>query len=270
MLNDIFEALSAKKWVFIAGCNNSGTWLIYRFLAQHGKIDFLTFEGKNSFFMSWRTFKERMFWNKYIKVPGLGKPKLELTRVWTEFLERSRDPPLFPILGVYLLKYDWLKHRATRSGDYILEKSPPNCVRIPWLREKFPDSKFICVIRNGYAVSEGILRRDPKVPERGFNIQRSAEHWYNANKIMFQDLEKMVKEKKLSIDDFVIIKYEDFCENPINELRKIEHMLKITNWNYIDIEKIRNLNDTQISRLSSQDVQTIENIASEMLEKFDY
>jgi hypothetical protein len=270
MLNNFFEALNDKKWVFIAGCNNSGTWLIYRYLAQHGNIDFLTFEGKNSFFMSWRTFKERIFWNKYIKIPSLGKPKLELTRVWTEALERSRNPPIFPLLGLFLLKYDWLKHRATRGGEYILEKSPPNCVRIPWLREKFPNSKFLCVIRNGYAVSEGIMRRNLKVPERGFNIQRSAEHWYKANKVMFTDLEQMIEEKKLSIDDYVIIKYEDFCENPINELSKIEQMLKISDWSYKDLENIRNFNDAQISRLSSQDIQTIKIIASEMLEKFDY
>lgn len=270
MFRDIVDAFLVKNWVFIAGMNNSGTTMIDRYMGQHPEINSMSIEGKTSFFMSWRTWKERLFWNRYIKIPKLGRPKTKLTRIFTDDVDRSRYPPLLPVLGFFLLKYDWMKHRLSRNGKYMLEKSPPNTVRIPWLLERFPSSRFIIIIRNGYAVTEGINRRAPIVPDRDFSVENGSRHWNKANKIMYQDLDELVEAGKMSKDDYIVIRYEDFCGDPLRELRRVESMLGLEPAEYVDLEKINDRNEIQIARLTREDLNTISSEASEMLEKLGY
>jgi hypothetical protein len=57
------------------------------------------------------------------------------------------------------LLFDWLEALGTPLSPRILEKTTANAVRMRWLHQAFPRSAFIGVVRNGYAVAEGIRRK---------------------------------------------------------------------------------------------------------------
>ena len=236
----VFYSMVPLKWLFILGVNNSGTTLMHRTLAQHPQIDAVEGEGQRS---------------PWILDPG----KLGLGRVWTEQLWTVRTPPMIPLIGVPLLKRDWLNRRLTKAGEYILEKSPPDTVRGPWLQSNFKPSSFIGMIRNGYAVAEGTRRRK----RRPVNIERSAKHWAKANKIMLEDSERLER--------FLLVKYEDFVENPTEILEKITRFLAIEVYEFEGINEFaQDHNMKSISRLSEDDRMKVKQEASEMLEKFGY
>ena len=228
------------KWLFILGVNNSGTTLMQRILAQHPEIDAVRGEGQRS---------------PWILDPG----KLGLGRVWTEQLWAVRSPPMIPFIGVPLLKRDWLNRRPTTTGEYTLEKSPPDTVRSLWLQRHFKPASFIGMIRNGYAVAEGTRRRK----RRPISIERSARHWCKANEIMLKDSEKLER--------FLLVKYEDFVESPRDILGQITDFLSIDKYEFEGVDEISmDHNVKSISHLSTEDRMIIKQEAADMLEKFGY
>ena len=55
------------------------------------------------------------------------------------------------------LKKDWMPF-FDRKKKVFLEKSIVNSARMTWLQDSFANSYFIFIVRNGYAVAEGIRR----------------------------------------------------------------------------------------------------------------
>lgn len=45
------------------------------------------------------------------------------------------------------------RFRSSSSAEIIVDKTPSNVLRIPWIKSVFPDAKFIHIIRDGRAVS---------------------------------------------------------------------------------------------------------------------
>lgn len=242
------------KWLFVVGCNNSGTTLLSKLLGMHPAIDPLRDEGQGSPFIpaAWEL--------------GLG-------RIWTENICIIRNPKV----DVVALKKDWVNSRETKRGQYILEHSPPNTIRIPWLKENFKPAVFIAIIRNGYAVAEGIRRK------RRVSVRRGAKHWLLSNKIMLRDRKKM--------GGFPLVKYEDLTEKPLITLRGLEDYLEITHYKYPlsapiklasqgrpqrdprlhrRFSEIMNFNKFSFNRLSENDEMEIRKSAKELLGKFKY
>lgn len=87
---------------------------------------------------------------------------------------------------------------------------------------------------------------------------------------MYQDLDELVEAGKMSKDDYIVIRYEDFCGDPLRELRRVESMLGLEAAEYVDLEKINDRNEIQIARLTREDLNIISSEASEMLEKLGY
>ena len=140
-----------------------------------------------------------------------------------------------------------------------MEKSPPDTVRGLWLQSNFKPASFIGMIRNGYAVAEGTRRRK----RRPVSIERSAKHWAKANEIMLEDSERLER--------FLLVKYEDFVENPIEVLAKITGFLAIEEYEFEGINEFANdHNKKSISRLSDDDRIKVKQEAKEMLERFGY
>jgi hypothetical protein len=115
--------------------------------------------------------------------------------------------------------YDWESIKNTWEGGWrrsdkwsdegvvLLEKSPPNVIRANLLQDNFENSYFILMVRNPYAVSEGIRRR------WGYSIQRAAEHWVRATSKQIRNLE--------TLNRCIFIKYESLCSNPKKEASKV-------------------------------------------------
>jgi len=242
------------KWVFLVGCNNSGTTMLNHFLGLHPDIDPLRREGQDS--------------------PCMPSPSdypdghgFKLGRVWSEKAEIFRVPE---VENVEQLKQSWLAMRVSKGGKYVMEKSPPNTVRSIWLQDNFPDSRFIGIVRNGYAVSEGIKRRK----RESINYERAARHWCKSNKIMLCDSK--------FLEYFRLVKYENFVVNPSKELYCLESFLEIPHFDYDTITKkpfsikgephnpIQNMNGKSLEALTWKQRKIIRENACEILDFFEY
>lgn len=260
MLHAVLPVPQPKKWVFIVGCYNSGTSLLLKTLASHPDISGLD-EGVSF-------------------TPQLVTPEdLGWTRMWSKVLEEMRAIERNTPPDAKKVKQDWGLHLDTRKS-VLIEKSIANSIRIHWLQENFENAHFIFLVRNGYATAEGIRRkvkkRNGSIPTQygdTYPIALCAEQWVINNQLIEQDLS--------TVANFKRVRYEDFCENPkemIETLWRFMGLEPVSEWfaeeqTWKVHEKnlnIQNLNAASIARLSVDDIQSIETVAADVLQLYNY
>jgi Sulfotransferase family len=245
------QLLNEHEWIFVVGCNNSGTTLIHDVLASTGKFSFMPHEGQ-----------------RYTNVLRRARKKGH-QRVWTEYLEELQLNELDSTSEVPRLLFDWLREIGARPKPRIIEKTTANAVRMRWLQRAFPRAAFIGVVRNGYAVVEGIKRKGNKAANRG------ARHWKLVNEIMLDDAPRVGR--------FLMVRYEDFVTVPHEVLPRLARFLDLPNE---DLEvgfaringsptassrtAVQNMNAASIQRLSQEELQTITREAGELLSRLGY
>ncbi len=247
------DILRAHKWCFIVGCNNSGTSLLQDILDSSGLISTFPHEGQ-----------------RYTSVLARAARRGH-ERVWSEFIHDLRLTAADSLANVPRLLHDWMAELSPPIKEIILEKTTANAVRLKWLQEVFPQSYFIGLVRNGYAVTEGISRKGGKSVERG------ARHWNLTNKIMLEDAK--------DVEHFLEIRYEDLVEKPLDVVQQVAELIGL---DYEDLSQgiarqysldaivdplmkdIRNYNAESIARLTRDEVSNIYNEAAEMLDYFGY
>ncbi|WP_296802324.1 sulfotransferase [Thiolapillus sp.] len=240
------KACSPKKWVFIVGCYNSGTTLLHDVIASHPEVAHLPREGQ--------------YCTDQLLIPS----DVGLTRVWAlqpeMFVPSLKNEP-----DAEKIKRQWCGYMSNPLLPVFLEKSIPNAARVEWLNRHFPDAHFIALIRNGYAVAEGIHRK------AGQSVEVAAKQWQQSNRIMLDQLDKV--ERKL------LLRYEDLTSKPAESLEKVMKFLGLDiarlqadkHWTvHGETSKIRNMNARSISRLSDEDKAFIRGEAQEMLDAFHY
>lgn len=247
------EMLKAHQWCFIVGCNNSGTSLLQDILDSSGFISTFPHEGQR-------------YTNVLTRAARRGHE-----RVWSEFNQDLRLTAEDSLDCIPRLLHDWMSELTLPIKPIILEKTTANAVRMTWLQEAFPQSCFIGLVRNGYAVTEGISRKGHKSVERG------ARHWNLTNQLMLQDAK--------NIDHFLEVRYEDLVENPKDMAKKLAKLINVNYDQFIEginekfslnesIDKpknnIRNYNAESIARLNANEIETIKSEAEEMLDYFGY
>ncbi|MBI3322267.1 MAG: sulfotransferase [Candidatus Omnitrophica bacterium] len=88
----------------------------------------------------------------------------------------------------------------------------------PELSRMYPDAAFIALVRNGFAVVEGHLRR-------GHRLEKIAAHYELGCKLM--------QEHARTIPRYNIIRYEEIIASPLESLKKLYQ------WADVDIHKIK-------------------------------
>jgi hypothetical protein len=126
-----------------------------------------------------------------------------------------------------------------------------------WLQRAFPEAAFVGIVRNGFAVAEGIKRKGSKPVARG------ARHWRQVNESMLDDAKHVQK--------FLLVRYEDFVAEPRETLIKIAKFLDIRLDNIGAARtSIQNMNAKSISRLDATEIQTIAQEAADCLARMGY
>lgn len=162
--------------------------------------------------------------------------------------------------------------RLDTGKPILLEKSPPNAARTRWLQRNFENAHFIAIIRNGYAVAEGIRRKGRPTHRESWSLEDCAYQWRRSNQVLEEDSEELRK--------FMWVRYEDFTENTADTLAGIYDFLGIQTEAGMDLarewaihersEPIANMNAQSISRLSQEDVAVINRVAGDALVHFGY
>ena len=243
-----------KTWVFLVGCYNSGTTLLAELLGQHPSISALPTEG-------------HFITDQFVKDYDIGLPRMWVER---EDLFRLNEDDEGP--DALRVKKEWAM-RLDLKKPVLLEKSPPNSAKMRWLQKHFENAHFVGIMRNGYAVAEGITRKaDPKHLINSWPIEMSAYQWKRSNEVMQQDAEHLKK--------FMWVRYEDLADDTVGTLSKITDFIGIDGFDAFESdrqwtiherdEKVRNMNDESISRLSTRQIETINDVAGDMLDEFGY
>lgn len=150
----------------------------------------------------------------------------------------------------------------TQTTDTVIEKSPPNMVRIERLAEQFRDCSFIANNRDPYANCASILYRrhdadrlDPA--QRGEALGRYAQRWIERSKRLRALVERL---------RCPVLTYEEFCRDPSSVVRilslpagvaeTIDPTAEVEVKNY-ERQGIVSQNDRQISNLTEADREAI-------------
>ena len=243
-----------EKWLFLAGCYNSGTTLLAELLSEHTSISALPDEG-------------HFLTDQLVKDYNVGLPRMWcLHEALFRLTETSQGP------DVERIKKEWAI-RLDHSKPVFLEKSPPNTPRMRWLQKHFQPAYFVVIIRNGYAVAEGITRKgDPQHLEEGWPIELSARQWRRSYEMILED-EKF-------LERVLWVTYEDLVADPQKTLNSICEFVGIPGLEDFDKnrsfaihekqEGIRDMNASSIARLSKEDISKINDVAEDYLERFSY
>ena len=192
------QIMKIKKPIFVFGCCNSGTTILWQALKQHKDLSGPDIEGQDleelpdsmKHYLGKSTFR---LW---------AHPKFKLCYYATEKHYNENDcRRIQKIYGKYL-----------NPGKRLITKSPADTLRARLIQAYFPDAYFIAIVRNGYAVSEGIVRKrkyDPERPQfKGLftTMEEAAEQWFRANVVIALHQEFLKK--------YMIVRYEDLIQNP--------------------------------------------------------
>ena len=241
-------------WLFLVGCYNSGTTLLAKLLAQHPEISAIPTEG-------------HFITNQFIKDYDVGLP-----RMWVggEHLFRLTEADRGP--DAERIKKEW-GIRLDTSRPVFLEKSPPNMARTRWLQAHFAPAKFVAIVRDGYAVAEGIRRKaDPKHLPDSWTIEQCAHQWARSNQLLLEDAP--------CLEHLLWVSYEELTRDPQQTLDRIVEFAGLPPFPRMDAarsvsvherdEPLRNMNAESIESLSPADLETITRVAGDMLQHFRY
>jgi hypothetical protein len=245
--------VTPKKWVFVVGCYNSGTELLASLLGSHASISALPTEGQ------------------FLTDQFLADYELGLPRMWALREELFRLNETEPGPNATRLKREWLM-RLDRSRPLFLEKSPPNAARTRWLQQHFENSHFIGLVRNGYAVAEGIRRKaEPYHLRDGWPLDLCARQWNRSYEVLVED--------SRHLQHITWLRYEDLASDTAAELKRITDFLEIEpfgpdlhgNWEVHERrEPIRDMNAESFRRLNADELRQITTEAEPMLLHFGY
>jgi Sulfotransferase family len=159
------------KFVFVCGLQRSGTTMLYRYLDEHPQVSALsgtardTNEGQHN-----QTVYPGDEWH--------GKGGRFAFRPEARFTE---DSPLVTPENAEKLFTEWSRYWDL-SKPYLLEKSPPNLIRMRFLQALFPESWFVVLIRHPIPVTLATQ------PWGGDRTHRLLEHWLRAHELFVADL----------------------------------------------------------------------------------
>lgn len=257
LLTQLGNPLSDKKWIFILGCYNSGTTLLDQVLSRHHAVSGLMDEGVvlTDKLPRPEDFGWRRMWcmcEDQLKVAGnLHTIADRVKRHWSNF---------------YDVRKSWL-----------VEKSISNTVRSRFFAEHFQPAFFIHIVRNGYAVTEGIRRKAAIMPGNPLHGQGQYP-WELCARQWRRSLE-VVDENKAHMTNFLEISYEQLTENPGETVKAICSFLGIgfepamIDASFAVHEKdeaITNMNARSLARLSPGDIAAINSVAGDCLKRYGY
>lgn len=247
--NCLMRVPKPLQWVFIVGCYNSGTTLLHQLLSAHPSIGSMPNEGQ-------------FYTDQLPRAAQFDLPRLWAMRPEVFHLTESSTPPV----NVNKMLRDWAWFYNDPSKPVLVEKTILNAARTRWLQRELPNASFIVLYRNGYAVAEGIHRKE------GHPLQIAARQWNISNRILHDDLQK-IKRK-------CIVRYEDLVKDPEAVMLMVTRFLGITplpagvfrsTFRVHKVESgIRDMNAESIARLSESERREIETEAGEMLKELGY
>jgi hypothetical protein len=210
--------------IFIVGAPRSGTNLFYRTFAKHPDLAWISNITKKFPSSLWITRLIMMFRDDH-------RPT-EANNVWQKFTGDQDESLVRDDASAAARRY---LHRVLQNNLQIfnkprfVNKSPGNSVRIDFLREIFPDAKFIHIIRDGRAVAYSIMRS--RLGHDGAYWSVKPPGWQELLKLPLVEacalqwkltVEAIMKSaSSLPGDQYMEVKYEELVARPIEIFEQV-------------------------------------------------
>lgn len=237
-----------EKWVFVVGCYNSGTTLLHDVLAAHPDVGSLPREGQDL--------------TDVLPLPR----RLGLRRLWALEPQRFHLDEDSTGVDVERLVRQWGAHFDDPRRPVLLEKSPTNAARVRWLDRHFGNAHFVAIVRDGFAVAEGIRRK------ADHDVGRAAQQWARSNEILLADLERVPRA--------LVVRYEELAADPEPVLARVFAFLGLAGDSaalarrsftvHGETSAIRDLNARSHAALDAADLDAIEASAGPLLARLGY
>ena len=215
-----------NKYLFIISLPRSGSTALWQLLKTSPNVSALAKEGHlvaNQLLKSNNIMDKNDRWNPTKKIP------------WAMVKKKWED--------------EW-----NIGKPVLLEKSPPHLIRVQEIEKRFPNCFFVILVRNPYAFCEGERRR---FDDTYYNIAR---FWVACCKYQLDNIKNIKNNIYFTYEELTDHPHE-VCDKIINFVPEIKE-LDITKTLIVKEKSIQltNLNEQQISRLSSADIWEINQV----------
>lgn len=247
-----------KTHLFLISPNNSGSTFLRRALALSHHVWSLQREGQH--------------------MPGFAGPSTRGTGaslIWAssdKWIDLFSDPAAFDWQRT---RRAWYFHASAHDPEasVLAVASPPFLLQVDQLAAAFGDARFLFVLRNPYAMVEGICRRADRQPiAPGDDIRTVAAR--HAVACFERQRDNLARHG----DRGTYFTYETMCDAPgeveraiialVPALSDLQLDRKIKVKSIYD-EQLRNMNPDQIARLTPEDLCVINRVFDERRELFD-
>jgi sulfotransferase family protein len=179
-------AFGEHKFVFVGGLQRSGTTMLYRYLDEHPDVSALSGTDR-------ATNEGQHNQSVYPGDEYHGKGGRFAFRPAARLTEAS---PLVTEANRRKLFDEWSRYWDV-SNTYLLEKSPPNLIRMRFLQAMFPASYFVILLRHPIPVALATQRWGGDRPHV------LLEHWLRAHELFVEDVPHVRQVHALRYEDLV-------------------------------------------------------------------
>jgi len=255
-----------KNPIFVIGAARSGTTLISKLLGMHKDIAHFS-EGNDT----WDP-NGYPWWLSDLKRPPDWVDPYKFNRMWWDDVSNGYYIKFKSVFGWY---------QKLERKENLLNKSPMNTFKIPYLLELFPDARFVNIYRDGRAETFSYFKKIYHRIVTHEEIYKKTGYYFSKDELLNKlaqfwvlSLQEVENQKNvLNIDDRLYeASYEGFCNNPKYELGKLYDFLNLeSSRNGIKITpEIKNMNYKYKKELSKEQIERITGIMAEMLENKGY
>ena len=219
-----------RKPVFIVGCPRSGTTTLYRRLAKHPDLAWISNVTKKA--------PSSIPLTRLLLMVRKEQHPTEAKRIWRRYATADHDArgreDATPKTAAYLHKVV-RNHLKMFGKPRFPNKCPRNSVRMPFLNAVFPDAYFVHIIRDGRAVANSILRA--RINHGGAYWACEPPGWQGLlEKPLLEACGlqwKMIVEhaletaKSIPPERYMEVRYEEMCDRPEEVFRAVSEKVEL-------------------------------------------
>jgi hypothetical protein len=192
----------AERIVFLAGLHRSGTTPLASWLAMHPQVSNLKGTG---------VYADEGQHLQSVYPPGTehggaGRFALDPEAYLDADSRFARPDAQTQLIAAWSPYWDL-------SCEVLLEKSPPNLIRMPFLKAVFPDARFIVIVRHPLAVAVATSKWT------GASMDTLLRNWVRAYESCL--------EKARRVEPLALLRYEDLMADPESELSRLFEFLSL-------------------------------------------
>jgi hypothetical protein len=195
--------LPEHDFVFVGGLHRSGTTLLARAIAKHDEV--------SGFRKTEALANEGQFLQSVYPIArefgGTGRFGFDERSHLTE------DSPLATVANRERLLSEWGQYWDL-DKRVLVEKSPPNLLKLRFLQALFPDATFVVIMRHPIPVSYATQKWSKT------SLESLLEHWLVCHEIFLADAPNIRK--------LALVRYEDFVAEPAGVVGGIQERLGLT------------------------------------------